>query len=66
MPYIEVKVAGKLSDDQKREIAKSFSETMFNVAGKPKEANYIVFTEVDRANWAKGENILADLDRKNG
>jgi len=64
MPYIEVKVAGKLSDDQKREIAKNFSETMLKVAGKPKEANYIVFTEVDRANWAKGENILADLDKK--
>ncbi|MFP4333585.1 MAG: tautomerase family protein [Campylobacterales bacterium] len=66
MPYIEVKVAGSLNDDQKREIAKSFSETMERVAGKPKAASYIVFSEVDRKNWAKGDNILADLDRKNG
>lgn len=65
MPYIEVKVAGNLSDEQKREIAKSFSETMERVANKPKAASYIVFSEVDRKNWAKGENILADLDRKN-
>lgn len=65
MPYIEVKVAGSLDDDQKREIAKSFSETMERVAKKPKAACYIVFSEVDRKNWAKGDNILADLDRKN-
>lgn len=64
MPYISVRVAGNLSIEQKREIAKDFSETMERVAGKPKPSCYIVFDEVSRENWAKGENILSDMDKK--
>ncbi|MDR3347733.1 MAG: 4-oxalocrotonate tautomerase family protein [Helicobacteraceae bacterium] len=68
MPYISVRVAGALTIEQKREIAKEFSETMERVAGKPKPACYIVFDEVARENWAKGETILSDQDasRANG
>jgi len=64
VPYISVRVAGNLSIEQKREIAKDFSETMERVAGKPKPSCYIVFDEVSRENWAKGENILSDMDKK--
>ncbi len=64
MPYINVKVAGELTMEQKREIAKEMSETMLKVCGKPKESCYIVFDEVSRTNWAKGENILSDVDAK--
>jgi 4-oxalocrotonate tautomerase len=64
MPYISVRVAGDLSMDQKREIAKDFSETMERVAGKPKPSCYIVFDEVSRDNWAKGEDVLSDVDKK--
>jgi 4-oxalocrotonate tautomerase len=59
MPYISVRVAGTLTKDQKQEIAKQMSETMLAVVGKPKESCYIVFDEVSRENWAKGENLLA-------
>ncbi len=64
MPYISLRVAGSLSIEQKREIAKDFSETMERVAGKPKASCYIVFDEVDRENWAKGEKILSDVDKQ--
>lgn len=64
MPYISVRVAGELSMDQKREIAKDFSETMERVAGKPKPSCYIVFDEVSRDNWAKGEDLLSDVDKR--
>lgn len=59
MPYIDVKVAGSLNREQKEKIAQEISETMKNVAGKPPEATYIVFTEVDRENWAKGGKLLS-------
>jgi 4-oxalocrotonate tautomerase len=59
MPYVSVRVAGKLSRDQKKTIAKEISETLLRVASKPKESTYIVFDEVDRENWAKGEDLLA-------
>ena len=68
MPYISVRVAGELSMDQKREIAERISQTMLDVAGKPKPSCYIVFDEVPRTNWAKGDTILSDQDlaSKNG
>jgi 4-oxalocrotonate tautomerase len=65
MPYISVRVAGSLSIEQKREISKDFSETMERVTGKPKPSCYIVFDEVSRENWAKGEDILSDVDKRN-
>ncbi|MFH1783148.1 MAG: 4-oxalocrotonate tautomerase family protein [Candidatus Omnitrophota bacterium] len=58
MPYINLRVAGKLTKEQKQRISKEFSETLLNVAGKPKEATYIVIDEVERENWAKGDRLL--------
>ncbi len=58
MPYVNVRVAGKLSKEQKTAIAKSFAETLEKVAGKPKDSTYLVFDEVDRENWAKGDKLL--------
>ena len=58
MPYINIKVAGTLSKEQKDEIAKSFSETLEKVANKPKNVTYIVFDEVAKENWAVGDKFL--------
>ena len=58
MPYINVKVAGALSTEQKREIVKGITQVMQDVAGKPPEATYIVIDEVSRENWAKAGKLL--------
>ena len=58
MPYINLRVAGKLTREQKMAIAKEFAETLERIAGKPKNATYLVFDEVDRENWAHGEKLL--------
>lgn len=58
MPYISLRVAGKLNRDQKTAIAKAFAETLEKIAGKPKSSTYLVFDEVERENWAVGENLL--------
>jgi 4-oxalocrotonate tautomerase len=60
MPYVNIQVVGKLSKDQKREIAKQISETLLNVANKPKDATYVKFDEVDAENWGVGDHLLAD------
>lgn len=44
MPYINLKLVGKLTKKQKTAIAKEFSETLLKVAGKPKESTYLVIT----------------------
>ena len=58
MPYISLRVAGKLTRRQKESIAKEFAETLEKIAGKPKNSTYLVFDEVARENWAVGEKLL--------
>ena len=58
MPFIEVKVAGKLSKEQKQQIASEITDTMERVASKPPAATYIVISEVSRENWAKSGQLL--------
>ena len=58
MPYISLRVAGKLTREQKTAIAKSFAETLEKIAGKPKNSTYLVFDEVDRDSWAVGDSLL--------
>jgi len=58
MPYINLKLVGKLTKTQKEKIAQEFCETLFKVAGKPKESLYLVIDEVNGENWAKGEKFF--------
>ncbi|MDD5073220.1 MAG: 4-oxalocrotonate tautomerase family protein [Candidatus Omnitrophica bacterium] len=58
MPFINLKVVGKLTKEQKKEIAEKFSDTLLKVAGKPKEATYLVIDEVSGENWAQGEKFF--------
>lgn len=59
MPYVHLRVAGKLTTEQKTQIAKEFSETLLKVANKPKKATYLVIEEVSRDNWAIGDELLS-------
>jgi 4-oxalocrotonate tautomerase len=58
MPYVQLRVAGPLSREQKETIAKEFTATLERVAGKPPAATYVVIEEVPRQNWAKGGQLL--------
>ena len=58
MPYINVKVAGTLTREQKEKIAAEFTETLEKIANKPKNVTYVVFDEVQRENWAVGDKLL--------
>ncbi len=58
MPFINVKVAGTLTRDQKEAIVAEMTDTMKRIAGKPESATYIVIDEVPRDSWAKGGALL--------
>ena len=60
MPYINVRVAGKLTDEQKDKIVEEITDTMKRIAGKPESATYIVIDEVPRSNWAKSGKRLSN------
>lgn len=58
MPYINVKLAGSLTHEQKAKIAKEITDTMERVAHKPKSYTYITFDEVEMEDWAIGGELL--------
>ena len=58
MPYINLKLVGTFTQEQKDEIAKQFSDTLLKVANKPKDHTYLVIDEVDGKNWAAGDKFF--------
>ncbi|MDD2689752.1 MAG: 4-oxalocrotonate tautomerase family protein [Candidatus Omnitrophica bacterium] len=58
MPFINLKLVGRLSREQKKRIAREFSDTLLHVAKKPKESMYLVIDEVAGENWAQGEEFF--------
>jgi len=58
MPFINVKLAGILNKDQKKQIAQEMTEVMQLVANKPASYTYIVFEEVKTEDWAIGGSLL--------
>ena len=58
MPFVNVKLAGTISKEQKKEIAKEITETLQKHAHKPPSYTYIVFEEVKMEDWAIGGSLL--------
>jgi len=58
MPYVNIKLAGTVTKEQKAQIAKEFTETLERVAHKPKSYTYITFEEVAYEDWAIGGKLL--------
>ncbi len=58
MPIVNLKVVGKLTKQQKEKIAAEFSQTLLDVAGKPKDSTYLVIEEVAGENFAKGDKLF--------
>lgn len=58
MPYVDLKLVGKLTKKQKKDIAKGFSDVLHKVAGKKKESLYLVIQEIKGENWAKGDKLF--------
>ncbi len=58
MPYVNIRVAGKLTKDQKSNISRGVTDVIAKEAGKPPEAILIFIDEVEHENIAKGGTLL--------
>lgn len=58
MPYVNIKVAGALTREQKQQIAAEVTATLERVAGKEPRWTYITFDEVDLQDWAVAGELL--------
>jgi 4-oxalocrotonate tautomerase len=61
MPYVSIRVAGKLTKKQKEKIAQGVTDVISEAAGKPKESILIFIDEEIRENIAKGGVLLEDM-----
>jgi 4-oxalocrotonate tautomerase len=60
MPYVNIRVAGTLSKEQKANISRGVTEVISKEANKPPEAVLIFIDEVERDNVAKTGILLSD------
>ncbi len=60
MPYVNIRIAGTLSREQKKQIAEEITDTLERVGNKPKSYTYISFDEIPHENWAIGGTLLGD------
>jgi len=51
MPYVNIRIAGALTREQKRKIAEEITDTLERIALKPKSYTYIAFDELPNENW---------------
>ena len=58
MPYVNIRIAGTLSREQKSKIAAEITDTLERVAHKPASYTYITFEEVAEENWAVAGKLL--------
>jgi len=60
MPYVNIRIAGTLTRDQKKKIAAEITDTLERIAHKPKSYIYIAFDELADENWAIAGKLLDD------
>ena len=58
MPYVNIRIAGTLTREQKQQIATEITDTLERVAFKPKSYTYIAFDEMPYENWAIAGQLL--------
>jgi len=58
MPYVNIRIAGTLTREQKRQIAAEMTDTLERIALKPKSYTYIAFDELPDENWAIAGQLL--------
>lgn len=58
MPYVNIRVAGKLNKKQKENICQGVTEVIAREANKPPESILIFIDEVAHENIAKGGTLL--------
>ena len=58
MPYVSIRVAGKLSREQKEKMCQGVTDVISEVAEKPKESILIFIDEVHHENIASAGKLL--------
>ncbi len=58
MPYVNIRIAGSLTREQKEQIAAEITATLECIADKPRSYTTIAFDELPYENWAIAGKLL--------
>jgi 4-oxalocrotonate tautomerase len=58
MPYVNIRLTGTLSREQKVRIAAEITDTLERIANKLASYTYITFDELKEENWAVAGKLL--------
>jgi 4-oxalocrotonate tautomerase len=58
MPYVNIRIAGALTREQREKIAAEITDTLERIAHKPRSYTYIAFDELPDDRWAIGGKLL--------
>ena len=61
MPYVNVKIAGVLTRDQKEKLSAAITIALEEIAGKPRDHSYVTFDEYALENWGIGDKLLDEI-----
>ncbi len=60
MPIVRIELWPGRTEQQKRELAKAISDAVVRIAGTTPEATFVIFTDVEKANWAQSGKLAID------
>ena len=58
MPYVNIRLTGTLTREQKSKIAGEVTDTLERIAHKPKSYTHVVLDELQDENWAIAGKLL--------
>ncbi|HUO45174.1 MAG TPA: 4-oxalocrotonate tautomerase family protein [Burkholderiales bacterium] len=58
MPYVNIRIAGSLTREQREKIAAEITDTLERIAHKPRSYTYIAFDELPDEKWAIAGKLL--------
>jgi 4-oxalocrotonate tautomerase len=64
MPYVNIKVAGGVSAENKEKLMKGVTQVLFDVLGKEPKTTYVVIDEVSTDNWGVGGESLTVIRKQ--
>ena len=64
MPFVNIRLVGGRSQDQKDEISKRVVDAISGVLELPKDDIWVVFEDVAAADWYVGSSTVAELRKK--
>ena len=62
MPIVRVEMYAGRTHAQKQELARAITEAVANIAHTTADATTVIFTDVERENWAQGGKLVSDSD----